>query len=372
MTYSIKKYYLCGMEEKMNILLKTLRLQQKLKMREVFDLTGIDQALISRFENGSRVPSDEQIEALSKCYKVDYNVLKKYQLVEKIYQILAHEPMGYEAWMATEPRIEYLATKKIEDQINISAKIQASLRELDYLKVELDGLRYPQDIHLNKVDEHFALQYTYESNKIEGNTLTLSETMMVVKEGITISGKSVNEHLEAINHSEAIELLFDFVKNKVEFKESILLQFHGLILRGINRPNAGRYRSVNVRITGAEHIPPEPYMIGPLMEEYFAFYRASHKALHPVLLAAEMHERLVTIHPFIDGNGRTSRLVMNLILAMHGYPMAILKGDQDSRLKYFKALEAVQLDGEPEPFYQLVVDAVQRTIKERIHLLKSY
>lgn len=356
----------------MSIFLKNLRKQQKLKLREVVDLTGIDQTLLSRFENGSRVPSDEQLRSLSLCYKVDFNILKKYQLIEKIYQMLANEPMGYEAWIAAEPRIQYLANKKIEDQIKISSEVKASLRQLDILKEELAALRYPQDIHLNKVDEHFALQYTYESNKIEGNTLTLSETMMVVKEGITISGKSVNEHLEAINHSEAIELLFDFVKNKVEFKESILMQFHGLILRGINRTHAGRYRSVNVRITGAEHIPPEPYLIVPLMEEYFAFFRASQKTLHPVLLAAEMHERLVTIHPFIDGNGRTSRLVMNLILAMNGYPMAILKGDQDSRLKYFKALEAVQLDGEPEPFYQLVIDAVQRTIKEKIHLLKSY
>lgn len=369
---TIKKNYLCGVKLEMNIFLKKLRHQQKMKMREVSAITGIDQALISRFENGSRMPNDEQLKALSGCYKVDYNILKKYQLVEKIHQILAHEPMGYEAWMAAEPRIEYLVNKKIEDQINISTGLKASLRELDCLKAELKDLRYPQDIHLNKVDEHFALRYTYESNKIEGNTLTLSETMMVVKEGITISGKSVNEHLEAINHSEAIELLFDFVKNKVSFNESLLLQFHGLILRGINRVHAGRYRSVNVRITGAEHIPPEHYMIGPLMESYFSFYRVSQNTLHPVLLAAEMHERLVTIHPFIDGNGRTSRLVMNLILATHGYPMAILKGDQASRLKYFKTLEAVQMDGDPEPFYQLVIDSVQQTIQERIHLLKSH
>lgn len=367
-----KKEYLCGMETKMNTYLKTLRTLQKMKMHEVVDLTGIDQALLSRFENGSRVPSNDHLEALARCYKVDFNELKKYQLVEKVYQILANEPMGYEAWMAAEPRIEYLATKKIEDQLKISSEIQSLLSQLDSLKVELERLRYPADIHLNKVNEHFALQYTYESNKIEGNTLTLSETMMVVKEGITISGKSVNEHLEAINHSEAIELLFDFVNNNIEFKESILLQFDGLILRGINRTNAGRYRSVNVRITGAEHIPPEPYMLVSLMEEYFTFYRVAQKCLHPVLLAAEMHERLVTIHPFIDGNGRTSRLVMNLILAMHGYPMAILKGDQESRLKYFRALEAVQIDGEPEPFYRLVIEAVTRTLEERIHLLRPY
>jgi len=352
--------------------LKALRINQKMKMREVVELTGIDQGLISKFEKGVRVPNDEQLNDLAKIYKVDFNELKKYQLVEKVYKILADEPMGYEAWIAAEPRLEYLASKTLNDQLNISKEIESALRQIDTLKVELNALKNPDELHLSKIQEHFALRYTYESNKIEGNTLTLSETMMVVKEGITISGKSVNEHLEAINHSEAIELMYDLVNTKVAFSEWVLKQFHGLILRGINRANAGRYRSVNVMISGAEHIPPEPYMLGKLMEDYFIFYNNVHTALHPVLLAAEMHERLVTIHPFIDGNGRTSRLVMNLILAMHGYPMAILKGDQESRFRYYKALESVQMHGEPEPFYLLVIEAVTHTLEERIRLFRPY
>ncbi len=350
--------------------LKNKRVEQDLKMREVVAMTGIDQALISKFENGSRIPTDDQIISLAKCFEIPYNELKKYQLVEKVYEILANEPYGFEAFMAAEPRIAYLANKKIVDQIQVTPDIKVALERVDELKRELQNIKVEKSIHLQKVEEHFALRFTYESNKIEGNTLTLSETMMVIKEGITISGKSVNEHLEAINHSEAIELLYDFVDRKIDFSEYVLLQFHGLILRGINRANAGKYRNVNVRILGAEHIPPEPYLITKLMEEYFDFYKAMHKSLHPVLLAAEMHERLVTIHPFIDGNGRSSRLVMNLILLMHGYPMAILKGDQTTRLRYFKALESVQINGEPEAFYLLVIEAVTRTLEEKVHLLK--
>jgi Fic family protein len=109
-----------------------------------------------------------------------------------------------------------------------------------------------------------------------------------------------------------------------------------------------------------------------MMEDYFIFYQSAFKKIHPVLLAAQMHERLVTIHPFIDGNGRTARLVMNLILAMHGYPLAILKGDQNSRLAYFKALENVQVNGNPESFYELIIEALTHTLEEHIHLLQPF
>jgi len=346
-------------------------MERNLKMREVVAKTGIDQALISKFEHGSRIPTDEQVVALSRCFEVEYSELKKHQLAEMVYAVLADEPFALEALVLAEPRIEYLTSMLPTETIEVSSAVQLTLDKLDILKAELGSLRQEQGVHVSKVDEHFALRYTYESNKIEGNTLTLSETMMVIKEGITISGKSVNEHLEAINHSEAIELMYDFVGRKVAFTEYLMLQFHGLILRGIDRSNAGRYRNVNVRILGAEHIPPEPYLISKLMEDYFLFYQSSHRRLHPVLLAAEMHERLVTIHPFIDGNGRTSRLVMNLILQMHGYPLAILKGDHTSRLSYFRALEAVQVDGNPESFYSLIIDAVTRTLEERIDLLRT-
>jgi Fic family protein len=352
--------------------IKNLRKDKKLKVRQVASITSIDQALISKFENGNRIPTEEHIKALAICYDVPYDSLKKLQLVEMVYTMLHDEPLGYEALIAAEPRLEYIAKKSLSAHLATTIEIQSKLDHLDSLREKFHNLQKQKGIHAQKVDEHFTLKYTYESNKIEGNTLTLSETMMIVKEGITISGKSINEHLEAINHSEAIELLFDFVQNKVHFSESLVLQFHALILRGINRSLAGKYRNVNVRILGAEHIPPEPYLVPKMMEDYFIFYQSAFKKIHPVLLAAQMHERLVTIHPFIDGNGRTARLVMNLILAMHGYPLAILKGDQNSRLAYFKALENVQVNGNPESFYELIIEALTHTLEEHIHLLQPF
>jgi len=352
-------------------ILKTLRADSQLTIKETSDRSGVDQALISKYEKGKRIPSESHLKLLADLYDVQYQDLKKYLLAEKIIQLLEDEPLAEQAMILAEPRLEYMSLKTIEDQIKTSSKVQVLLKELDDLKISLANLSPQSRLHKEKVMESFSLEYTYQSNKIEGNTLTLSETMMVIKEGITISGKSVNEHLEAINHSEAVSIMYDIVKSKIVFKEQVLLQLHNLILRGIDTRNAGKYRSVNVRISGAEHIPPEPYMVPVLMEAYFKFYKETRNTMHPVLLAAEMHERLVTIHPFIDGNGRTSRLVMNLILLSFGYPIAILKGDNQSRMKYFQALEKVQIDGDPEAFYILVIEALKKSLDEHIRLYKS-
>ena len=144
---------------------------------------------------------------------------------------------------------------------------------------------------------------------------------------------------------------------------------YNLILKGIDRKNAGVYRSVSVRIGGSKHIPPEPLELNHLMQDYFLHYNAQKDVMHPVLLAAEMHERLASIHPFIDGNGRTARLVMNLILQQHGYSTAIFKGGLANRLEYYEALEAVQLNANPIPFYELTIKAVISSLEEHLKLV---
>lgn len=352
--------------------MRTLRVESGDRLNDISTATGIDQGLLSKYEQGKRLPSVAHLKSTAAYFDVSYDNLYKHLLAEKIIKLIGEEPMAKEVLALAEPRIEYMTKRKLSDQIKISEKVSEELKTLDSLLKVFKKLSPSSQVQKEKMAEHFSLEYTYESNKIEGNTLTLSETLLVIKEGITISGKSVGEHLEAINHSEAIEIMYDMVKNRIDFEERFVLQLNGLILRGIDSRNAGRYRSVNVRISGAKHIPPEPYMVPVLMEGYFRFFRQVEKNLHPVLLAAEMHERLVTIHPFIDGNGRTSRLVMNLILLMHGYPIAILKGDSESRMKYYSALEQVQMDGNPEEFHLLVIDALKRSLVEHIELLKEH
>ncbi|MDO5673762.1 MAG: Fic family protein [bacterium] len=239
------------------------------------------------------------------------------------------------------------------------------LVEIDAAKARLDALRAgnnPALVHA------LDIEYTFESNRIEGNTLSLRETGLVIDKGLTVGGKSMREHLEAINHYEAVLVLRDLVRAKTALSESLLKQLHGLILRGIDRENAGCYRSSSVLIAGSRHTPPQAWQVPILMEECFRFYAVQRENLHPVQLAAEMHERIVTIHPFIDGNGRTARLAMNLILLQHGYPIANIPGDTENRLAYYAALEAANLEGNKEPFILLIGRIVLAAVNRLLEL----
>ena len=187
---------------------------------------------------------------------------------------------------------------------------------LDELKQHLNKLR---NLQSDKVTKALDIEYTYESNRIEGNSLTLQETALVIEKGLTIGGKSLNEHLEAVNHQNAIEYIKDLAKQNETITERDLLQIHYLILQGINNEQAGKYRNLQVLISGAKHVPPQPYLVQKEIESLFLWYNDNKDKLHPVVLSAEMHERLVTIHPFIDGNGRTARLLTNLILLQNGF-----------------------------------------------------
>ncbi len=245
--------------------------------------------------------------------------------------------------------------------------IESILANIDQLKAELDILR--QSLDNVTIKEALEVEFLYESNRIEGNTLTLRETQLVINEGMTISGKSMREHLEAINHKEAILFIDDLVSPKVDLSEYILKQIHRIVLYGIDRENAGVYRKLPVAIAGSKHLPPQPYLLQDLMDGYFQFYNQAKDHLHPVVLAAEMHERLVTIHPFIDGNGRTSRLIMNLILLQYGFPLAIIGGDYDSRMAYYDALEKVQTENNKEDFILLVAEKVLLALERYINIL---
>lgn len=246
------------------------------------------------------------------------------------------------------------------------------LTQIDELKARLVSSRPLPEAALSKIEEALAIEYTYESNRIEGNTLTLQETALVVEEGLTIGGKSLREHLEAINHNEAIAFIKDIAQGEEPITERTILQIHALILRGIDRQNAGRYRTVPVLISGSRHVPPQPYLIEKQMEDFLLRFREMEsEGIHPVDIAAYLHDELVRIHPFIDGNGRTSRLLMNLYLLRHGYVMVLLKGDAESKLAYYKALEASHVDKNPAPFRQLVEQAELAALQRYIDIIEA-
>ncbi|TIH14901.1 Fic family protein [Marinifilum sp. JC120] len=231
-----------------------------------------------------------------------------------------------------------------------SESLTALLGEIDERKAQLDACR---DFVSSKIVDALNIEYTYDSNRIEGNTLTLRETDLVINKGLTIGGKSMQEHLEAVNHYEAIQYVRELTAEPI-FSEKVIKDIHGIILQGIDRENAGWYRSVPVAISGSRYLPPQPWQVPILMEQLVAWYAESEPVLHPVVLAAEVHERIATIHPFIDGNGRTARLVMNLILMQRGYLVVNIAGDTESRLAYYGALEKCNLEDEKGDFIELI------------------
>ena len=248
--------------------------------------------------------------------------------------------------------------------------LRTILQECDTLKARLSVMRPLPVEALKKIEDALAIEYTYESNRIEGNTLTLQETELVVNKGVTISGKSMREHLEAINHAEAIDYIKDFAKKDIEISEHTIKEIHALVLHGINRENAGRYRTVPVMISGSSYMPPQPYLIEKQMEDFMIKFREMETGkVHPILTAAYLHDELVRIHPFIDGNGRTSRLLMNLYLLRNGYTLVNLKGSDDAKLGYYKALEASHVEKHPEAFQMLVAEAERASLKRYLYIL---
>lgn len=252
----------------------------------------------------------------------------------------------------------------------MNTEITALLQECDALKARLQSLRPLPVEALKKIEGALAIEYTYESNRIEGNTLTLQETELVVNEGVTVAGKSMREHLEAINHAEAIDYIREFAKNGIEISERTIKEIHALVLHGIDRENAGRYRSVPVMISGSRHTPPQPYLIEKQMEDFmirFAEMEAS--GVHPVLISAYLHDELVRIHPFIDGNGRTSRLLMNLYLLRNGYTLVNLKGTNEAKITYYEALETSHIEKHPEMFQTLIAEAEIESLRRYLSIL---
>jgi Fic family protein len=227
-------------------------------------------------------------------------------------------------------------------------------------KQELDKYRPLPPELVKNLEEWLDVELTYTSNAIEGNTLSRIETALVIEKGITVEGKSLQEHLEAINHKKALEYIRELGKKGHQFlEEKDILYIHNLILKGINDQWAGRYRQVPVFISGSNVVLPDFVKVPSLMKDFMRWLQ-SIQGEYPVKIAADAHYKLVSIHPWIDGNGRTSRLLMDLILIQHGYPPAIIR--KEERKRYLSSIQDAQLGGSLQKFYDLMVEAEDRTL----------
>lgn len=214
---------------------------------------------------------------------------------------------------------------------------------------------------LKKLRDQFTVEMTYHSNAIEGNRLTLKETLLVLRKGVTIKGKNLQEHLEAKNHEEAMNFLFEVVdsKKRLTLSHNLIRQLHQLVVKDTEACIAGTYRNTDVQILGSKHRPPPGYQVQEQMTKFFEWMTGSKSKYHPVEFAALAHHRFVAIHPFEDGNGRTGRLLMNLLLMRSGYPIAIIQ--KNDRAKYYNALDDADA-GEMLAIIRIVAQAVERTL----------
>jgi Fic family protein/DNA-binding XRE family transcriptional regulator len=347
----------------MKALLKHTRQEKGFKIRELAQLMGVDQAIVSKIESGARQATKEQILKLASILEIPKETLLPLWIKERLLNELQYEPYAAQAIHMVQEELGNYITKQVPP---LSQSLQEKLAHIDSLKAKLDTFR-PYDSY--RIAQALELEYTFESNRIEGNTLTLRETDLVINEGLTVSGKSMREHLEAINHQEAILYVKELVQKKTKINEREVLVMHNLILRGIIPEYAGKYRNIQVMIKGSAHTPPQPYLVAKQMEELYLWYATNCKTYHPVLLAAEMHERLVTIHPFVDGNGRTSRLLMNLILLSNGFVIANIKGDYETRMQYYTTLEQAQTTDSKEDFHHFIADVEIECLQKYLKIL---
>lgn len=247
------------------------------------------------------------------------------------------------------------------------------LKQLTKKKQQLDKLQpLPPDVVTN-LEEWFKVELTYSSNAIEGNTLSRIETAEVIERGTAavISGKSLKDQLEAINHAKALKFIRELaikIKGHQFITEEHIKAIHKIILTGIRDDWAGRYRATDIHIKGADIELPSPQRVIYLMND-FANWLVVQQEQHPIQVAAEAHLKLASIHPFSDGNGRTARLLMNLILILNGYPMAVIRNED--RTQYLDVIYQAQTKNTTLPYYDFIENAVGRSLDAYINAAKS-
>lgn len=257
-------------------------------------------------------------------------------------------------------------TKKPLNQRKLG-RFAAILTEIDTKKAALDGVRPLTAGETQRLRDEFMVDFTYNSNAIEGNTLTLKETAMVL-EGITIDRKPLKDHLEAVGHRDAFLYIESIAQNKTKLRDTEIKAIHSLVL--MNRPeDKGVYRRIPVKIAGACTEPAQPYLIEPKLTELLAENERRKKTIHPIERIALFHLEFEGIHPFIDGNGRTGRLILNLELIRNGYPAINVKFAD--RKRYYDAFDMFYRDGKSDDMVLLVAEYVNEQLDRYLEIVKQ-
>ena len=266
-------------------------------------------------------------------------------------------------------RIPENAQKPIDNRLKISGNIpqefESVFTRIENKRAELNKRRPLTKGEVGRLRKEFLVEFTYNSNAIEGNTLTLSETEAVINDNVTIGGKPLKDHLEAIGHKEAYEYMLQLADSKKPFSEKIIKEIHSLILAD-KQEDRGVYRRIPVRISGALHEPPQPYMISPLMEKLIVEYK-NMQDLHTIERAALFHLKFESIHPFIDGNGRCGRFLLNFDLIKNGYPNINIKFTD--RQKYYDCFIDYHMHNSRSQMTNLIAVYVEEMLDKYLDIL---
>lgn len=332
----------------MKSLLKNAREQKGLKTRELAQLAGIDQALISKFESGTRKPTKDQVTKLSQLLEIDFETLMIAWLKEKILYEIGDEEFALKALLLAEQEIQN-NKKQISSAILFS--IQSVLDEIEILKNTIQSFNHFQ---LRQISKTLELDFIFKSIFFNGNSLTLEETKSVINDGITISGKSMQEHLEAINFHEVTVYIKDLSQKRTPLNEKEILYIHKLIFKGIDAENSGKYKN-------------DP-LINREMSLLFNWYETYRNNLNPIILACETFLKILEIDPFEKGNLQVANLILNWILLQNNYVYAVTKEDNGSKSEYLSMLEEIQTKKDKSIFINYILKIEKENLNNAIQL----
>ncbi len=332
----------------MKSLLKNAREQKGLKTRELAQLAGIDQALISKFESGTRKPTKDQVTKLSQLLEIDYETLMVAWLKEKILYEIGDNEFALKALLLVEQEIQ--KNKKEIDSAILSSN-QIILDEIETLKNQFQSFNH---FELRQISKTLELEFIFKSIHSNGNALTLEETKSVINDGITISGKSMQEHLEAINFQEISSYIKDLSQKKTSLNEKELLLIHNLIFKGIKFENAGKYKN-------------DP-LVSREMNLLFNWYETHKNNLNPIILASEIYLKILDINPFEKGNLQIANIIMNWILLQNNYIYSVAQNDKNRPNEYFSALDEYQIKNDKSVFINYILKIEKENLINAIQL----
>lgn len=335
----------------MKSLLKNAREQKGFKTREVAQLLRIDQALISKFESGTRKPTKDQITKLAQLLEIDYETLMIAWLKEKILYEIGDEEFALKALILAEQEIQN--NKKEITSIMISS-VQNILDEIEILKNKIQSFNH---FELRQISKTLELEFIFKSIRLNGNSLTLEETKSVINEGLTIGGKSMQNHLEAINFQETTLYIKDLIQKKIPLNEKDFLSIHNLIFKGIESENSGKYKNDSVILRE--------------MNLFFNWYESNKNNLHPIILASEAHLKILEINPFENGNLQMANLVLNLILLQYNYVYASIEENKDNTNEYLSVLEESQIKNDKSIFINYVLRIEKESLDRAVQLITN-